>query len=151
MTAPVETHMADSDMVMAFMMPSEYSMESLPEPTDPRVVLKKMPGRSLAAVRFSGSWSEERFQEHTEMLREWLGKRRYRGSGMPTVARYDPPWTPWFMGRNEILVEVAYPAEEKGEATGRNQPDYNVTLSSLPGIRAGNSRGHVSGQRRGGR
>lgn len=112
MTAPVETHRADSDMVMAFMMPSEYSMESLPEPTDPRVVLKKIPGRTLAAVRFSGSWSEERFQEHTKMLREWLGNRRIQVTGTPTVARYDPPWTPWFMRRNEILVEVVYPGRE---------------------------------------
>lgn len=120
MTAPVETHKADSDMVMTFMMPSEYRMENLPEPTDPRVTLKEVPARTLAAIRFSGSWSEERFQEHTEMLMEWLRKQGMQVTGTPTIARYDPPWTPWFMRRNEILVEVAYPTgnEDKGAEIG---------------------------------
>jgi SOUL heme-binding protein len=124
MTAPVESHMAGTDLVMTFMMPSEYTLATLPEPNDPRVLLKEVPGRVVAAIKFSGSWSEERFQEHTEMLLKWLRERDIKVVGVPSVARYDAPWTPWFMRRNEILIEVAYAAEEKGEAIkeGRHTP-----------------------------
>jgi len=106
MTAPVETHRRSEGMVMRFMMPAKYTTETLPEPVDPKVVIRKVPGRTMAAIRFSGSWSEERFQEHTEQLLTWLRERSLIVTGMPVVARYDPPWTPWFMRRNEVLVEL---------------------------------------------
>lgn len=114
MTAPVETHAAGSDLVMTFMMPSGYTIETLPEPTDPRITLRKVPSRHVAAVRFSGSWSEERFREHTDLLLKWVEAKGFKAMGTPTVARYDAPWTPWFMRRNEILVEVAWPRGSGG-------------------------------------
>jgi DNA gyrase inhibitor GyrI len=70
------------------------------------VVIRKVPGRTMAAIRFSGSWSEERFQEHTEQLLTWLKEQGLIATGTPVIARYDPPWTPWFMRRNEVLVEL---------------------------------------------
>ncbi len=106
MTAPVETHRRTEGMVMRFMMPSKYTTETLPEPVDPKVVIRKVPGRTMAAIRFSGSWSEERFQEHTEQLLTWLKEQGLFATGTPVIARYDPPWTPWFMRRNEVLVEL---------------------------------------------
>ena len=106
MTAPVETHRRTEGMVMRFMMPSSYTTETLPEPVDPKVVIKNVPGRTMAAIRFSGSWSDERFQEHTEQLLTWLRERSLTVTGTPVIARYDPPWTPWFMRRNEVLVEL---------------------------------------------
>lgn len=106
MTAPVETSLKGDDMVMAFMMPSEYTLETLPEPTDPDVVIRSVPERVMAVIKFSGSWSEERFQEKTGMLQEWLTKHDIQATGAPVVARYNAPWTPWFLRRNEVQIEV---------------------------------------------
>ena len=107
MTAPVETSRKGDDMVMAFMMPSQYTLETLPEPTDPGVLIRQVPERVMAVLKFSGSWSEERFQEQTGKLQEWLRKHGVKAMGAPVVARYNAPWTPWFMRRNEIQIEVA--------------------------------------------
>ena len=107
MMAPVETSRKGDDMVMAFMMPSQYTLETLPEPTDPGVLIRQVPERVMAVLKFSGSWSEERFQEQTGKLQEWLRKHDVKAMGAPVVARYNAPWTPWFMRRNEIQIEVA--------------------------------------------
>jgi hypothetical protein len=107
MTAPVETSRKGDDVVMAFMMPSQYTLETLPEPTDPGVLIRQVPERVMAVLKFSGSWSEERFQEQTGKLQEWLRKHDVKAMGAPVVARYNAPWTPWFMRRNEIQIEVA--------------------------------------------
>jgi hypothetical protein len=112
MTAPVETSRKGDDVVMAFMMPSQYTLETLPEPTDSGVLIRQVPERVMAVLKFSGSWSEERFQEQTGKLQEWLRKHDVKAMGAPVVARYNAPWTPWFMRRNEIQIEV----------TGANAP-----------------------------
>jgi hypothetical protein len=106
MTAPVETRRSGNDMVMAFMMPSQFRLETLPEPTDPEVLIRSVPERVMAVITFSGSWSEERFQAQTAKLQEWLRKHDVQALGAPVVARYNAPWTPWFMRRNEVQIEV---------------------------------------------
>jgi len=70
-------------MVMAFMMPSQYTLETLPEPTDPGVLIRQVPERMMAVLKFSGSWSEERFQEQTGKLQEWLRKHDVKAMGDP--------------------------------------------------------------------
>jgi hypothetical protein len=106
MTAPVETSRKGDDMVMAFMMPSQYTLETLPEPTDPQVLIRSVPERVMAVIKFSGSWSEEHFQEQTGILQEWLRKHDVKAISAPVTARYNAPWTPWFMRRNEVQIEV---------------------------------------------
>jgi effector-binding domain-containing protein len=106
MTAPVETQRGGQGMVMTFMMPSRYTLETLPEPIDPGVVIRRVPGRTMAAIRFSGRWGEERFEERTAELLTWVRERNLVVTGTPVVARYNPPWTPFFMRRNEVLVEI---------------------------------------------
>ena len=106
MTAPVETSRKGDDMVMAFMMPSQYTLETLPEPTDPGILIRQVPERVMAVLKFSGSWSEERFQEQTGKLQEWLRKHDVKAIGAPVTARYNAPWTPWFMRRNEVQIEA---------------------------------------------
>jgi hypothetical protein len=106
MTAPVETQRSGQGVVMRFMMPSQYTVETLPKPNDPRVQIRQVPGRTMAAIRFSGRWGEERFEERTEELLTWLQGRQILVVGTPVVARYNPPWTPGFLRRNEVLVEI---------------------------------------------
>ncbi|MCL4808338.1 MAG: heme-binding protein [Thermoanaerobaculia bacterium] len=107
MTAPVAQEKTPEGWTVAFVMPSEHTMATLPKPDDPRVTLREVPARRVAAVTFSGTWGEEKFDA---IARELLGKLDAAGfapAGPPVYARYDPPWTPWFLRKNEILVPLA--------------------------------------------
>jgi hypothetical protein len=119
MTSPVTTVPSGDGWVMRFMMPSSYTMETLPVPNDDRVVLREDPGGLYAAVRFSGRWTEASFQKNLEELRGWMGERGLEAAAEPVIARYDPPWTPPFMRRNEILIAV------RGAAAGEAQPSLS--------------------------
>lgn len=106
MTAPV-TQEADSEgFVIRFMMPSSYTLESLPKPVDPRVSLRELPRRRVAAIRYSGSWSQSNYEKHLAELRRVLQARGLHPDAEPVWARYDPPFVPWFLKRNEILIEL---------------------------------------------
>jgi len=106
MTAPVGQQKKDNRWRVTFLMPAEYSMETLPEPTDTRVKLVLDPGRLMAAVRYSGTWSEDGYEENKAMLENYIQKRGLVKSGEPVWARYDPPFMPWFLRRNEVLIPI---------------------------------------------
>ena len=78
----------------------------LPEPKDTRVILAQEPGRLMAAVKYSGTWSEEGYEENKALLEEYIQKRGLTIAGAPVWARYDPPFMPWFLRRNEVLIPV---------------------------------------------
>jgi len=107
MTAPVTQQSEGSAFRVSFVMPANASLETLPEPTDPRVVLREEPARRMAAIRYRGTWTETRYRENLERLRAWISAEGLVESGAPPVwARYDPPFMPWFLRRNEVLIEV---------------------------------------------
>ena len=106
MTAPVNQEKKDSQWRITFLMPSEYTMETLPEPTDKRVKLLEEPSRLMAAVRYSGTWSEASYQKKRSLLEEYIQKRGWTQKGEAVWARYDPPFMPWFLRRNEVLIPV---------------------------------------------
>jgi hypothetical protein len=107
MTAPVEQRASDAGWTVSFMMPSAWRRETLPLPNDPRVAIREVPGRRIAAIRFSGTWSARSFAAREAELVAAVTHAGLAMVGEPWTARYDPPWTPWFMRRNEILVELA--------------------------------------------
>lgn len=109
MTAPVTEVPAGDGFAVQFMMPAGYSLESLPSPLDDRVVFRQVPARRVAALRYSGTWSESRYLEHLEELRTKMKKHGLEEKGEASWARYDPPWTPWFLRTNEILIPVGQP------------------------------------------
>ena len=109
MTAPVTQTRAGEQFTIQFMMPSEHSLETLPEPNDSRIEIREMPGRRLAAIRYSGRWSEKNYEENLKGLLETLSREGYEPEGQPVWARYDPPFKPWFMRRNEILTAFREP------------------------------------------
>ena len=106
MTAPVAQQAAGGRWAVSFMMPAAYSLETLPQPSDSLVVLRQLPARRVAAVRYSGTWSEKSFLRHKTELESWVAQRGLRPAGDVVWARYNPPFSPWFVRRNEILVEV---------------------------------------------
>jgi hypothetical protein len=113
MTAPVGQQRAEGGWVVSFMMPMSYTLDSLPVPEDPDVRLRQIPARRMASVRYSGTWSEKRYLRYLQELESWIEKNGFRILGEPVWARYNPPFTPWFLRRNEILIPVD--SEEKRE------------------------------------
>lgn len=107
MTAPVSQQRVLEKWAVSFMMPAAYTMETLPTPDDPDVVLRRIPARRIAAVRYSGFWSEEKYLLNKVKLEGWIRDNRFTVQGEPVWARYNAPFTPWFMRRNEILIPVS--------------------------------------------
>jgi effector-binding domain-containing protein len=106
MTAPVSQKRAEGGWVVSFTMPMSYKMDDLPVPEDPDVTLRQIPARRMACVQYSGMWSEERYNRYRGELESWIEKNGFIILGEPVWARYNPPFTPWFLRRNEILIPV---------------------------------------------
>lgn len=106
MTAPVGQSATDEGWAVSFMMPSEFTWETIPQPLDPKVKLRQVPAHRAAVIRYSGTWSQQRYAEHLEELIAWLNENDYRVDGEPTWARYNAPFIPWFLRRNEIIVPI---------------------------------------------
>lgn len=106
MTAPVLQEEKDGKKRVAFVMPQEEKFTTLPRPNDSRVNLKEVPARKMAALKYSGTWSEERYQEKVKELLDLLKSKNLKSKGEPVLARYNPPWIPWFLRRNEVLIEL---------------------------------------------
>jgi effector-binding domain-containing protein len=106
MTAPVNQQEYEGKYSVSFLMPSKYTMATLPEPVDPSVRLREIPGRKVAAIRYSGSWSRKRYEAKKALLAEWIKKKGLRITGEDIFARYDPPFQLWFLRRNEVLFPV---------------------------------------------
>ncbi|MDQ3264027.1 MAG: heme-binding protein [Myxococcota bacterium] len=107
MTAPVtQSSAGPHSWRVQFIMPSEYTLESLPAPKDDRVHLRQLPPNRFAALRYSGTWSRRNYEEHLTRLSAAMKREGLEPKGEPVWARYDPPFKPWFLRTNEILVEV---------------------------------------------
>jgi hypothetical protein len=115
MTAPVsiEPENADRNRIAGaqrwrvhFVMPSQYTLASLPRPLNPQVTLREVPAQTFAVLTYSGLNTEKRVQDKTDQLLGWLKAQGVETIGKPQLARYDPPWTLPFLRRNEILQEI---------------------------------------------
>jgi effector-binding domain-containing protein len=106
MTAPVGQQRFQERWAISFMMPASYTLETLPEPSDPKVMLRQVPARRMAAVRYSGFWSEKNYLRYKLALESWIHEKGLTIVGDPIWARYNSPFTPWFLRRNEVLIPV---------------------------------------------
>lgn len=120
MTAPVGQRGVGERWAVSFMMPASYTLENIPEPLDPRVTVRQVPARRVAAVRYSGFWNEKGYLQHKAELEAWIDSIGLGIAGDPIWARYDPPFMPWFWRRNEVLIPVTSSAgnEEAQQAHG---------------------------------
>ena len=111
MTAPVTQQSVGKSWRVRFVMPSKYTMETLPKPNNPAVELKEIPGKRFAAIRFSGMGGQDSLERHTKELDEFLSAKNLTPLSPPTYAFYNPPWTLPFLRRNEVMVELSKPAD----------------------------------------
>jgi len=93
----------------AFVMPAEYALDELPKPENVSIQLRSIPARLMAARRYSGTWSEERYRNNQQQLLEAVQAAGLKPLGTALFARYNAPFSLWFLRRNEVLIEVAAP------------------------------------------
>jgi hypothetical protein len=104
MTAPVTMQQTAGRWRMYFVMPSQYTLNTLPTPNHSAVILREVPENRMAVMRFSGLAGEEKVAEKTAMLLAWLKTKQIKPIATPALARYNPPWTLPFLRRNEIMI-----------------------------------------------
>ena len=107
MTAPVTLIAGAGDWLVRFTMPARYAFADLPVPTNTAVSLKEVPAARVAVLRFSGLAGEAKVAAETGRLREFIRARDLIPVGPSSIARYNPPWTPGFLRRNEVMLPVA--------------------------------------------
>ncbi len=112
MTAPVTATQAGDEYVVSFTMPSGYSMESLPLPNNPRVILESVGPHVVAVMQFSGYMSDKSGAKAQVQLEEWMRGQGLTAAGEPVSAQYDAPWKPGFARHNEIMIPLEGTAGE---------------------------------------
>jgi hypothetical protein len=113
MTAPVESREADdsNDITYAFVMESKYALDTVPKPNNERIQLRQKPSRVVAVRRFSGRWTEGNVAKHERQLLSALQADGITPLGTIELARYNSPFTPWFLRRNEVIVAIDWPVD----------------------------------------
>ncbi len=107
MTAPVsQTKTKEGVWLVSFVMPKGYTLETLPVPDDPKVYFKTVPARKVLAIRFSGRWTDASFNQHKTELLDALKAQGLKSTGSTWTARYDPPFMPAFLRRNEVMIQL---------------------------------------------
>ena len=114
MTAPVQETLEPGNTMMAFTLPAEYAFEDLPAPDNDSVTLVQVPGRVVAAIRFSGWATGGKVARMQEELLAVLKRYGVATVGVPSLNQYNPPWTLPFLRRNEVSVEIQWTRELSG-------------------------------------
>lgn len=108
MTAPVEQAVEGGMYRVGFIVPRKFTRETVPRPTDTRIRIREVSPRTVAVWRYTGRWTEENFREHERELRARLKARALQSEpgDSAIIARYDAPFMPWFLRRNEVLIPL---------------------------------------------
>lgn len=107
MTAPVVQRPAgDTGYTVAFVLPASIQPDRAPTPTNPNVSVRQVPASLTAALRFTGRWTESSYIGHVARLLEAMERAGLAAASPPRFARFDPPFKPWFLRRNEVLIDV---------------------------------------------
>jgi hypothetical protein len=112
MTVPVAIEGAKSfespnnQWTVSFVMPSEYTLATLPKPLNSQVKIREVPAEKRAVILFTGFNSAEKTQEKTLLLQDWIKSKNWKTTGDPQFARYNPPWSLPFLRRNEVMIQI---------------------------------------------
>jgi len=106
MTFPVVQQKLGDKWLVSFVMPALYTMKNLPKPKDSRIRLRQIPARRMAAIAYSGRWSERSYLENKSELKVWMKRKGLIGIGNPIWARYNTSLSLWFTRRNEVLIQL---------------------------------------------
>lgn len=107
MTAPVTQSAAPGGYLVQFVLPKAVTLATAPEPIDQRITLRQVQPIRVAAIRFSGFWSDANYNKHLALLEKTMREAGMKWSGEPIYSRYNSPFTPWFLRRNEIWLRLS--------------------------------------------
>jgi len=108
MTAPVFSNKNFNGYTYRFVMESKYTQETLPVPNNSKIRITEIKDRVMAVISFSGRWSQKNFEKHEQILVNDLKNEGIGVASEAIYARYNAPFTPWFLRRNEIMFEIEY-------------------------------------------
>lgn len=106
MRAPVNQQKAGDAYLVSFVMPAEFTLETLPDPLDKQVELVQIPGHLAASITYSGSWDQTNYLAHKAKLEQYMTTKGWKPAGEPVYARYNSPFTLSFMRRNEVVIPL---------------------------------------------
>lgn len=105
MTMPVTLEQISGQWQVNFVLPSQYTLDTIPTPNNKQVMLREIQERKVAVLRFSGIANETNTAQKTRELLKWMDKKNLIPTSAIELARYNSPWTLPFLRRNEIIVE----------------------------------------------
>lgn len=111
MTSPVIQEASNDLQIVSFVMPAGMTFDDLPLPTNSKITLRQMPEQLVAVTRFTGRWTESAYERQLAQFRKQLVQNGMTEISPPRYARFDPPWTPSFLRRNEIQIPIATPIQ----------------------------------------
>ena len=106
MTAPVLAEGKNKKWVVSFVMPKEYSLDTLPKPNNKDIRISSLPPQKYAVIVFSGLVRESNYDEQINLLKSFVANRNLVTVGKVQIARYNPPWTLPFFRRNELMIRI---------------------------------------------
>ncbi len=106
MTAPVLQQSNGREWSVQFVMPSNYTLTTLPKPNNNLVKLNAVASKRFAVIRFSGMAGESALNEKTALLDAFVAEKKIKALSKHTFAFYNPPWTLPFLRRNEVMIEI---------------------------------------------
>ena len=106
MTAPVQQQKAKDGWTISFVMPSEYSLTSLPKPSGDNLWVREIPSAKYVVIRFSGTSTQANLKKHEAVLLDYVSAHRLKVLGSIKYAFYNPPWTLPFLRRNELMLQL---------------------------------------------
>jgi effector-binding domain-containing protein len=106
MTSPVQQTAGDTGWLISFVVPKDVSLGSIPVPRNASIEIKKVPAGKYAALVYSGAWSDDKLESKGRDLLRAVEKLGLVTDGPLTSARYNPPFMPAFLRRNEVLVRL---------------------------------------------
>jgi hypothetical protein len=106
MTAPVAQTPVENGYLVQFTMPRQFTLETLPEPINPKVKLREIASQTFAVLTYSGSWSQSLYEENLVRLNKYAADAGLKLEGEPIFSRYNAPFSLPFLRRNEIWIRV---------------------------------------------
>ncbi|QZP17559.1 heme-binding protein [Methylophilales bacterium] len=106
MTKPVLNEGSDNNWIVSFIMPNEFTLETLPKPNNKSIKILSLPKEKYAVIVFSGLVRESSYLEKEKLLNQFIKEKKLKTSGEIKIARYNPPWTLPFFRRNELMIKV---------------------------------------------
>ena len=106
MTKPVLTEGNNNNWIVSFIMPKEFTLETLPIPNNKNIKISSIPKEKYAVIVFSGLVRESSYLEKENLLARFIQENQLKTSGEIKIARYNPPWTLPFFRRNELMIKV---------------------------------------------